>query len=83
MTITMMEWNKLAMLRAYKAIGDQGFKTSAVQVWKTVKQGCTDVGGGIYWQTGNKTFKNTPANMPACIFAAKFYQINHNDSDLE
>jgi predicted alpha-1,6-mannanase (GH76 family) len=79
-----MEWNELAMLRAYKAIGDQKFKTAAKNVWNKVKEGWTDVGGGgIYWQSGNKTFKNTPANMPACIFAAKLYQVDHNDSDLE
>jgi predicted alpha-1,6-mannanase (GH76 family) len=79
-----MEWNELAMLRAYKAIGDQKFKTAAKNVWNKVKEGWTDVGGGgIYWQSGNKTFKNTPANIPACIFAAKLYQMDHNKSDLE
>jgi predicted alpha-1,6-mannanase (GH76 family) len=79
-----MEWNELAMLRAYKAIGDQKFKTAAKKVWKRVKEGWTNVGGGgIYWQSGNKIFKNTPANMPACIFAAKFYQMDHNKNDLE
>jgi predicted alpha-1,6-mannanase (GH76 family) len=79
-----MEWNELAMLRAYKAIGDQEFKTAAKNIWNTVKKGWTDVGGGgIYWQTGNKTFKNTPANMPACIFAAKLYQMDHNQDDLD
>ncbi len=79
-----MEWNELAMLRAYKAIGDQKFKTSAKKVWNKVKKGWTNAGGGgIYWQSGNKTFKNTPANMPACIFAAKLYQIDHKKSDLE
>jgi predicted alpha-1,6-mannanase (GH76 family) len=79
-----MEWNELAMLRAYKAIGDQKFKATAINVWNEIKTGWTNVGGGgIMWQVNTPDFKNTPANMPACIFAAKLYQIDHKKSDLD
>lgn len=78
-----MEWNTIAMLRAYKATGNQKFRTTAINVWQEIKTGWTNVGGGgIMWQDNTPDFKNTPANAPACIIAAMLYQMDHKQSDL-
>jgi predicted alpha-1,6-mannanase (GH76 family) len=79
-----MEWNALAMLRAYNVTQDEKFKTAVYDVWNDIKTGWnTTAGGGIAWQKGQLYYKNTPANAPACILAARLYQQFNNQSDLE
>jgi predicted alpha-1,6-mannanase (GH76 family) len=79
-----MEWNALAMLRAYKATNDEKFKTATNDVWTNIKTGWnTTAGGGIAWQKNQLYYKNTPANAPACILAARLYQEFNNADDLE
>ena len=69
-----MEWNAIAMLRAYQATNDTRYKDAALQVWEWIKGGWTsDAGGGIRWKVGGNT-KNACSNGPACILAARLYQ---------
>lgn len=69
-----MEWNALAMLRAYNVTGEEKFKTSALEVWENIKTGWNaDVGGGIAWNKAYET-KNACSNGPAGILAARLYQ---------
>lgn len=79
-----MEWNALAMLRVYNATNDEKYKTAVDAVWADIKTGWnTTMGGGIAWRKSQLYYKNTPANAPAAILAARLYQKFGNASDLE
>ena len=70
-----MEWNALAILRAYKATGDVKYKDAALQIWEYIKVGWNDnAGGGITWKKGMEYSKNACSNGPASILAARLYQ---------
>ena len=70
-----MEWNALAMLRAYNATNEERFKTAATDVWKDIQTGWnTNAGGGISWKKDQPYSKNACSNGPACILAARLYQ---------
>jgi predicted alpha-1,6-mannanase (GH76 family) len=77
-----MQWMTISTLRAFNATGDARYKTMADGLWTDVKGGWDNVsGGGFYWRKDREN-KNTPANAPACIFAARLYQVNRNPDDL-
>lgn len=79
-----MEWNALAMLRAYQATNDARYKDAALQVWEWIKGGWSDkAGGGIAWATGYEHSKNACSNGPACILAARLYQEFGDESNKE
>ncbi|MBN2486012.1 MAG: glycosyl hydrolase family 76 [Bacteroidales bacterium] len=79
-----MEWNALAMLRAYNAVGDEKFKTAAVDVWNDIKTGWNEnAGGGIAWKKDQPWSKNACSNGPASILAARLYQQFGNIADKE
>lgn len=70
-----MEWNALAILRAYKVTNDVKYKDAALQIWEYIKVGWNDnAGGGITWKKGMEYSKNACSNGPACILAARLYQ---------
>jgi predicted alpha-1,6-mannanase (GH76 family) len=70
-----MEWNALAMHRAYKATNDEKWLNESIAVWNDIKNGWnTTMDGGICWRKSQTYYKNTPANMPACILASRLYQ---------
>ena len=70
-----MEWNALAILRAYKATNDVKYKDAALEIWEYIKVGWNDnAGGGITWKRGMEYSKNACSNGPACILAARLYQ---------
>ena len=70
-----MEWNALALLRAYKATSDVKYKDAALQIWEYIKAGWNDnAGGGISWVKGQEFSKNACSNAPAAILAARLYQ---------
>ncbi|MGX5690473.1 glycoside hydrolase family 76 protein [Arcticibacter tournemirensis] len=79
-----MEWWALACLRAYEATGDEAYKTAAQQYWDWIKGGWSDVKqGGIAWATGSRDSKNACSNAPAAIIAARLYQLNKKQEDLD
>ena len=79
-----MEWNALAMLRAYKATGDIRYKDAALQVWEWIKEGWNpNAGGGITWKAGMEHSKNACSNGPACILAARLYREFGDESNKE
>lgn len=79
-----MEWNALAMLRAYNVTNDEKFKTAAQDVWNDIKTGWNTLGGGgIAWKKDQLYSKNACSNGPACILAAHFYQKFNSDADKE
>ena len=70
-----MEWNALAILRAYQATNDVKYKDAALQIWEYIKVGWNNnAGGGISWVKGQEYSKNACSNGPACILAARLYQ---------
>lgn len=79
-----MEWNALAMLRAYNATGEEKFKSAAEMVWDDIKTGWNDNGeGGIAWKKDQLYSKNACSNGPASILAARLYQQFQNEDDKE
>lgn len=79
-----MEWNALAMLRAYQATNDPKFKDAALQVWEWIKGGWnSNAGGGITWKLGMEYSKNACSNGPACILAARLYRAFGDESNKE
>ncbi|MCJ8209028.1 hypothetical protein MUY27_04860 [Mucilaginibacter sp. RS28] len=79
-----MEWLALASLRAYDATKDADYLSAAKILWTDIKTGKNaNQGGGIAWRKSQPTYKNTPANAPAIIFAARLYQLEKNSADLD
>lgn len=79
-----MEWNALALLRAYKATSDAKYKDTALELWGYIKEGWNDnAGGGITWKKGMEYSKNACSNGPAAILAARLYQEFGNEEDRE
>lgn len=78
-----MDWNALAMLRAYEATNDSKFKTAVDVVWADIKTGWNNImQGGIAWRKAMPYYKNTPANGPASILASRLYKKFNNPDDL-
>jgi len=76
-----MEWNALAMNRAFRATGDSKWQDAAIELFNDIKGGWNEnMGGGIAWNKTRTAYKNTPANAPAAILAARLY-IDTKDAD--
>lgn len=79
-----MEWNALAILRAYQVTKDQKYKDAALEIWGYIKRGWNEnAGGGITWKKGQEYSKNACSNGPACILAARLYREFGNEADKE
>lgn len=79
-----MEWIALTMIRLYQATDDAKYLGTAQEMWDEIKTGWNDyAGGGIAWTHGKPWSKNACSNGPACLIAARLYNINHNEEDLE
>lgn len=79
-----MEWLGLSSLRAYHATKDPEFLEVTKTLWTDIKTGLNDtMGGGIAWRKSQTYYKNTPANAPAIILAARLYNLNKDKENLE
>ena len=79
-----MEWNALAILRAYQATGEQKYKDAVLEIWQDIKTGWNEqAGGGIAWKKDQLYSKNACSNGPACILAARLYQEFGDEEDRE
>ena len=78
-----MQWQALACLRAFELTHDPAYKATAALLWADIKTGWNErQGGGIAWRKTQLDYKNTPANAPAAILAARFYLLDHRPDDL-
>ncbi|MDB5020922.1 MAG: hypothetical protein JWQ28_2049 [Pedobacter sp.] len=79
-----MGWLSLSSLRAYDATKDDAYLQATTTLWTDMKKGISDVmGGGMGWSKDKPNFKNTPANGPAIILAARLYQLQNDAEDLQ
>ncbi|QDH81225.1 glycosyl hydrolase family 76 [Echinicola soli] len=79
-----MEWMALACLRAYDATGEEKYKTLSRMLWDEIKVGWSDINhGGIAWASGSPGSKNACSNAPAVILAARLYQEDRRQEDLD
>lgn len=79
-----MEWNIIALMRAYHLFNDQKYLDAAMQMWNDTKNGWTaHNGGGINWNKDQNPQKGACSNGPAAIIAARLYQITKDPKDLE
>lgn len=78
-----MAWMGLAWLRAFDATGESRYKEAALTLWEEIRGGWNDEGGGgIAWRKTQTDYKNTPANAPSAILAARLYERFHDPEDL-
>lgn len=79
-----MEWNALALLRAYEVTNDDRYKEGALELWDYIKKGWNDnAGGGVSWKADQPYSKNACSNGPAAILAARLYQAFGDEADKE
>lgn len=79
-----MEWTALALLRAYRATGYEAYLDAVLDLWEDIKSAWNDhFGGGLAWKKDQLDYKNTPANAPAVILAARLYELFQKQEDLE
>ncbi|MCM1110738.1 MAG: hypothetical protein NC336_05990 [Clostridium sp.] len=83
-----MEWMNLACMRAYESFTrlQSSWLNDAVKLFGWIWQGWNyDNGseGGIRWNSGSGTGKNSCSNAPAMIGAARLYQLTGEEQYLE
>jgi predicted alpha-1,6-mannanase (GH76 family) len=78
-----MGWLALSSLRAYSATNETPFLETTTLLWEDIKGGWnTNQGGSIAWRKSQLDYKNTPANGPAVILAARLYRLHKKAEDL-
>lgn len=78
-----MEWMALALLRLYDVTGQKRYLELVRELWSDIKGAWNDIcGGGLAWRKFQLDYKNTPANAPAAILAARLYQRFSDPEDL-
>jgi predicted alpha-1,6-mannanase (GH76 family) len=79
-----MQWLALALLRLYDKTKDKKYLEHVQTLWQDIRTGWNGFcGGGIAWRKSQLDYKNTPANAPAIMLAARLYQRFQNKDDLE
>jgi predicted alpha-1,6-mannanase (GH76 family) len=78
-----MEWTAMALLRVYDHTGDDWYKHEVLDLWADIQTAWNDnMGGGMSWKKDQLDYKNTPANAPASILAARLHARFGSEDDL-
>ena len=79
-----MQWMALALLRLYNHTRESRYLIYTEDLWSDIIKGRNaHAGGGIAWRKQQLDYKNTPANAPAAIFAARLYDTLGDSSYLD
>ncbi len=79
-----MAWMALALLRAFELSGEAVFLEHTLELWEDIQGGWNDhCGGGIAWRKPQLNYKNTPANAPVALLAARLHRRLRRPEDLE
>jgi predicted alpha-1,6-mannanase (GH76 family) len=79
-----MQWLALALLRLYDVTREKKYLEHVQTLWQDIQTGWNEhCGGGIAWRKMQVDYKNTPANAPAIILAARLYQRFQDKADFE
>ena len=78
------QWIGITAMDAYKRTKDERWLLTGKEIYRFMMTGYDTVaGGGLYWQEGNKSFKNTCSNGPGIILAAQLYQATKEQPYLD
>ncbi|MCL2099749.1 MAG: AGE family epimerase/isomerase [Oscillospiraceae bacterium] len=79
-----MQWMALALLRLFDYTREQKYMIYTEDLWSDIIKGWNShMGGGIAWRKQQPDYKNTPANAPAAILAARLYNTLGDNIYLE
>lgn len=79
------EWICLTMLRLYDCTKEQKYLDTAQLLWDDIQNAWNTkyCGGGMAWRKSQPWSKNACSNGPAGIIAARMYNIQKRDADLD
>lgn len=78
-----MLWMALALQRLQAHTGSPALRDDVQTLWQDVQKGWNDAqGGGIAWRKTQLDYKNTPANAPAVVLAARLSLAGGDGDDL-
>ena len=78
------QWIGITAMDAYKRTKDERWLLTGKEIYRFMMTGYDTVaGGGLYWQAGNKSSKNTCSNGPGIILAAQLYQATKEQAYLD
>lgn len=77
-----LEWLCLASFNCYNATKDPEFLDAVHQIWAEIKTGYAN--GAVAWKKGCSTAcNNSISNGPAIVIAAKLYQLEGDNANLQ
>lgn len=73
------QWIGIALMDAYKRSGKAAYLKDSKEIYRFMMTAYdTAAGGGLYWQEGKLSSKNTCANGPGIILALQLYKATAN-----